>query len=89
MKIHPTTDRVLIKLEKPESVTKGGIIIPATAQEDTLTGVVVDFGPEVPAGTIAVGDKVLYDKFGGTPLTVDGEPHVIIRFPDVHSVISE
>jgi chaperonin GroES len=89
MKVHPTADRILIKQAPPETVSKGGIIIPQTAQEKALAGTVVEVGPEVPAGQIIVGNDVMYDKYAAVNIKVDGEDHVLVRYPDILTVISE
>jgi len=89
MKVRPLADRVMVKLEKSEAKTAGGIIIPDTAQEKTQTGVVVAVGPgtEKDAITVKSGDKVMYDKYAGTQIKVDGEDHLVLRMSDIIAVV--
>lgn len=86
MKIKPLGDRVLVKLEVGEEKTAGGIFIPQTAQEKTQTGVVVEVGADEVI-TVKAGDKVMYDKYAGTQVKVDGEEHLLLHFSDILAVI--
>jgi len=89
MKVKPLADRVMVKLEKNEAKTAGGIIIPDTAQEKTQTGVVVGVGPGTEKEKITVknGDKVMYDKYAGTQVKIDGEEHLILKMSDIIAVV--
>jgi len=89
MKVTPLGDRVMVKLEKNEAKTAGGIIIPDTAQEKTQQGTVVSVGPGTEKEKITVknGDKVMYDKYAGTQVKVDGEEHLILRIADIIAVV--
>jgi chaperonin GroES len=89
MKVKPLGDRVMVKLEKNEAKTAGGIIIPDTAQEKTQSGVVVAVGPGTEKEKITVknGDKIMYDKYAGTQIKIDGEEHLILRMADVIAVV--
>ena len=89
MKVRPLTDRVLVKLEKNEAKTAGGIIIPDTAQEKTQQGVVVATGPGTEKEPIHVkaGDKVMYDKYAGTQIKIDGVEHLILKMADIIAVV--
>ena len=93
MKVKPLADRVLVKVEEGETKTTGGIIIPQTAQEKTQTGVVVAVGPgkETEKGkepiTVSVGQKVMYDKYAGTQVKIDGVEHLIVKMSDIIAVI--
>lgn len=89
MKVQPLADRVLVKQEKSEAKTSSGIIIPDTAQEKTQTGVVVAIGPgtEKEKITVSVGQKVMYDKYSGTQIKIDGEDHLILKNQDIVAVI--
>jgi len=89
MKIKPLADRVLVKLEKNEAKTAGGIIIPDTAQEKTQQGKVVEVGPgtEKEKVTVKSGDRVMYDKYAGAQIKVDGEEHLILKMQDIIAVI--
>jgi chaperonin GroES len=96
MKIRPLQDRVLVKRVPEEEKTKGGIIIPDTAKEKPIEGkvIAVGSGKALEDGTIRkldikVGDTVLFGKYGGTDVKVDGEEHVILREDDILGVISK
>lgn len=94
-KIQPLSDRVVVKaLDAAEQQTKGGLYIPDTAKEKPSQGEVVAVGPGKISddGTrlemdVKVGDKVLYGKYSGTDVTVDGEELLILRESDVLAVI--
>jgi chaperonin GroES len=89
MKVKPLADRVVVRLEKSETKSSGGIIIPDTAQEKTQIGVVTAVGPgtEKEKITVTVGQKVLYDKYAGSPIKLDGEEHLILKNSDIVAVI--
>jgi chaperonin GroES len=89
MKVIPLGDRVMVKLEKNEAKTAGGIIIPDTAQEKTQQGIVTAVGPGTEKEKITVknGDKVMYDKYAGTQVKIDGEEHLILRMADIIAVV--
>jgi chaperonin GroES len=87
MKIKPLGDRVLVKLEESETKTAGGIYIPQTAQEKTQTGEVTAIGDDKDAITVKVGQKVMYDKYAGTNVEIEGKDHLIIKMPDIMAVI--
>jgi chaperonin GroES len=87
MKVKPLADRVMVKLEKNEAKTAGGIIIPDTAQEKTQTGVVVAVGTDKEVITVKVGDKVMYDKYAGTQVKIDQDEHLILKMADIIAVI--
>jgi chaperonin GroES len=89
MKVKPLADRVVVRLEKSETKSSGGIIIPDTAQEKTQIGVVTAVGPgtEKEKITVTVGQKVLYDKYAGSPVKLDGEEHLILKNSDIVAVI--
>ena len=89
MKVKPLADRVMVKLEKNEAKTAGGIIIPDTAQEKTQQGVVVGTGPgtEKEKITVKSGDKIMYDKYAGTQIKIDGEEHLILKMSDIIAVV--
>jgi chaperonin GroES len=89
MKVKPLADRVIVKLEKNEAKTAGGIIIPDTAQEKTQQGTIVEVGPgtEKEKITVKTGDKVMYDKYAGTQIKIDGVEHLILKMQDVVAVI--
>ena len=87
MKVKPLTDRVLVKLEKSETKSAGGIIIPDTAQEKTQIGVVVAVGDDKEVIKVKAGDKVMYDKYAGTQVKIGGEDHLILKMPDILATI--
>lgn len=87
MKVKPLADRVMVKLEKNEAKTAGGIIIPDTAQEKTQTGTVVAIGDDKDIIKVSVGQKVMYDKYAGTQVKVDGVENLILKFSDIIAVI--
>jgi chaperonin GroES len=89
VKIKPLADRVLVEAAAAEDKTAGGIIIPDTAKEKPQKGTVVAVGPgkkDEPM-TVKVGDSVLYGKYAGTEITVDGENYLIMRESDIVAVI--
>ena len=87
MKIRPLGDRVLVKQEESEEKSAGGIYIPETAQEKTQSGVVVAVGDDKDAITVKKGQKVMYDKYAGTTIKIDGVEHLIMKMPDIIAVI--
>jgi len=94
MKIRPLGDRVLIKRLESEERTKGGIIIPDTAKEKPVEGKVVAVGAgkvddsgKVRALDVKAGDKILFGKYSGTEVKIDGEEHLILREEDILGVI--
>jgi chaperonin GroES len=87
MKVKPLADRVMVKLEKNEAKTAGGIIIPDTAQEKTQQGVVVEVGDDAEVIKVKVGQKVMYDKYAGTQIKIDGIEHLIVKMADIIAVV--
>jgi chaperonin GroES len=93
MKIRPLQDRIVVKRLEGENKTKGGIIIPDTAKEKPIEGKVVAVGNgkvlkdgKVRPLEVHVGDVVLFGKYSGTEIKLDGEEHVLIREDDVLAV---
>ena len=93
MKIRPLQDRILIKRVDEEETTSGGIIIPDSAKEKPQEGQVVAVGPgktldsgEVAEPGVKPGDRILFSKYAGTDVTVDGSEHIIIREDDVLAI---
>ena len=96
MKIRPLQDRIIVKRIEEEEKTKGGIIIPDSAKEKPMEGEVISVGsgkilengtkqaPEVKAG-----DRVLFGKYSGTEVKIDGEEHLIMREDDILGVIEK
>ena len=97
MKIRPLQDRVLVKrLEEEVEKTKGGIIIPDTAKEKPLEGKVIAVGNgkiledgKVRPLDIKAGDTILFSKYAGTEVKIEGEDHLILREEDVLGVIEK
>lgn len=89
MKVKPLSDRVLILPNPAEEKTAGGLIIPDTAKEKPLAGKVVAAGPGTSEVKMEVkaGDQVLYGKYAGTELTVDGVEYLIMRQTDILAII--
>ncbi|MFA7471558.1 MAG: co-chaperone GroES [Spirosomataceae bacterium] len=91
VKVRPLADRVLIEAAPAEEKTAFGIIIPDTAKEKPQRGTVVAVGPgkkDEPM-TVKVGDTVLYGKYSGTELTIDGGEYLIMRESDIYAILSE
>ncbi len=94
MKIRPLGDRILIKRIKEEEKTKGGIIIPDTAKEKPQEGKVVavgkgkysDDGKLIPI-EVKAGDKILFGKYSGSEVKIDGEEHLIVREDDILGIL--
>ena len=87
MKVRPLADRVLVKLEKSEEKTAGGIIIPDTAQEKTQQGIVVEVGDDKEVIKVKAGQKVMYDKYAGTQVKIKDEEHLILKMSDIIAIV--
>ena len=95
MKIQPLHDRVLVKRIEEEEKTKGGIIIPDTAKEKPIEGIVVAVGSGKSEGEgnkkipldVKKGDRVLFSKYAGTDITIDGEEHLIMKEEDIIAIV--
>ncbi|MDD2462739.1 MAG: co-chaperone GroES [Desulfobulbus sp.] len=94
MKIRPLNDRILVKRLEGEEKTAGGIIIPDSAKEKPAEGEIVAVGPgklndagERVAMDVAVGDRVLFSKYGGTEVKLDGQDFLIMREDDILGVV--
>ncbi len=94
MKIRPLNDRVLVKRIEEEEKTKGGIIIPDTAKEKPIEGEVVAVGKgkvldngEVKGLEVKEGDRVLFGKYSGTDIKIEGEEYLIMREDDILGII--
>jgi len=95
MKVKPLNDRVLVKRMEEAQVTKGGIVIPETAKEKPIEGVIVAVGPgkmseQGQRMTLQVkeGDKVLFGKYAGQEIKVDGEDFLMMREEDILAIIA-
>ncbi len=96
MKIRPLNDRILVKRVEEETVTKGGLIIPDTAREKPQRGEVMAAGPGKMSEDgkrnppeVKAGDIVLFAKYAGTEIKIDGMEHVFMREDDILGVISK
>jgi chaperonin GroES len=96
MKIRPLQDRVIVKRLEEEGKTKGGIIIPDTAKEKPVEGIVVAVGKgkigedgELIKLEVKAGDKILFGKYGGTEVKIDGVEHIIMREDDILGIIEK
>jgi chaperonin GroES len=94
MKVQPLNDRVLVKRIEEVQVTKGGIVIPDTAKEKPIEGRVVSVGPGKmsDAGNrmplqVKAGDRILFGKYSGTEIKVEGEEYLMMREEDILAVI--
>jgi chaperonin GroES len=94
MTLKPLADRVVVKPSEAEERTKGGIIVPDTAKEKPVWGEVIAVGPgkvsddgkQIPM-EVKVGDRVLYGKYSGTEVTIDGEELLIMRESDIFAIM--
>ena len=93
MNIKPLADRVVIKSLESEEVTKGGIVLPGTAQEKPQMAEVVSVGPGgVVDGKeikmyVKAGDRIIYSKYAGTEIKMDGKEYIIVRQNDILAVV--
>jgi chaperonin GroES len=96
MKIRPLQDRVIVKRVAEEEKTKGGIIIPDTAKEKPMEGLVVAVGKGKTAEDgklikldVKAGDRILFSKYAGTEVKIDGVEHLIMREDDILGIIEK
>ncbi|ROR29600.1 co-chaperone GroES [Inmirania thermothiophila] len=94
MKLRPLHDRVIVRRTEEERTSPGGIVIPDTAQEKPIRGEVIAVGNgkllengEIRPLDVKVGDKVLFGKYAGTEVKVDGEEVLVMREDDIMAVI--
>lgn len=94
MNVQPLADRVIVKPMEAEEKTKGGIILPDTAKEKPIEGTIVAVGTgkvtddgKVVSLTVKVGDKVLYGKYSGTEITIEGDEYLIMRESDIFAIV--
>ena len=93
-KIKPLADRVIVKPQPAEEKSKGGIILPDTVQEKPIEGTIIAVGPgrvtedgkEVPMN-VKSGDKILYGKYSGTEVSIEGEDYLIMRESDIYGIV--
>jgi chaperonin GroES len=93
-KIRPLQDRIIVKRVQEEEKTKGGIIIPDTAKEKPIEGKVIAVGNgkvqedgKVRPLDVKAGDRILFSKYAGTEIKIDGDEHLIMREDDIRGVI--
>ncbi|MCH7773304.1 MAG: co-chaperone GroES [Bacteroidetes bacterium] len=94
LNINPLGDRIVVKPMEAEEKTKGGIILPDTAKEKPVEGSIMAAGPgrksddgKIVEMEVKVGDKVLYGKYSGTEVTIDGEEYLIMRESDIFAIV--
>jgi chaperonin GroES len=96
MKIRPLNDRILVKRLEEEEKTKGGIIIPDSAKEKPMEGkiIAVGKGKKTEDGKLVklevkAGDRILFSKYAGTEVNIDGVEHIIMREDDILGIIEK
>ncbi len=96
IKLKPLGDRVVVKPAAAEEKTAGGIILPDTVKEKPVEGTIVAAGPGKVADDgklvkleVMVGDKVLYGKYSGTEVTINGEEYLIMRESDIFGILGK
>ena len=95
MNLHPLEDRIVVRPSDSEATTASGLVIPDTAKEKPQQGDVLAVGPgrrsdntgEIVPMDVAVGDTVVYSKYGGTDITVEGEDLLILNARDVLAIV--
>jgi len=94
MKLKPLDDRVVIKQSEAEEKTSGGIILPDTAKEKPQIGKVIETGPgklldngKRAKMSVKKKDEVIYARYGGNEIEIDGEKYVILRESDIHGIV--
>ena len=97
MKLQPLEDRIVVRSSEPEETTVSGLVIPDTAKEKPQQGTVLAVGPgrrsehtgDLIPVDVAAGDTVVYSKYGGTEITVEGEDLLILSSRDVLAIVSK
>ena len=94
MKIQPLADRIMVKVLEAKDVTKGGIVLPDTAQEKPQEAEVVAVGKgkvsdegKTIAPEVKAGDKIIFGKYSGTEITMDGKEYLILKEEDILAII--
>ena len=94
MKIQPLADRIMVKVLEAKEVTKGGIVLPQTAQEKPQEAEVIAVGKgkisddgKVVAPEVKAGDKVLFGKYSGTEISIDGKDYLILKEEDILAIV--
>jgi chaperonin GroES len=96
MNLRPLEDRVIVQPAKAEEMTKSGLVIPDSAQEKPQRGTIIAVGPGKmkddgtrAAVDVGVGDTVIYSKYGGTDVKIEGEEYKILRADDIYAVVED
>jgi chaperonin GroES len=96
MKVKPLYDRILVKRLDTEEKTKGGIIIPDTAKEKPQEGKIIALGKgklledgSIRPLDVKVGNKILFSKYGGTDIQIEGEDYLILREEDILAIVEQ
>ena len=96
MKIRPLQDRILVRRVEEEQKTKGGLIIPDTAKEKPIEGEVIAVGTgkvldngKIHALEVKAGDRILFGKYAGTEIKVEGVEHLILREDEILGIVSK
>jgi len=94
--LKPLGDRIIAKATSAEEMTKGGILLPDTAKEKPQEGEVIAIGPgklldsgKLVTMDVKVGDKIIYAKYGGTEVKIEGEEYIILRQDDVLAILDK
>ncbi len=94
MKIQPLADRIMVKVLEAKEVTKGGIVLPDSAQEKPQEAEVIAIGKgkvtsegKVVAPEVKVGDKVMFGKYSGTEIKIDGKEYLILKEEDILAIV--
>jgi chaperonin GroES len=94
LNIKPLGDRIVVKPMEAEEKTKGGIILPDTVKEKPVEGTIVAAGPgrksddgKIVEMEVKVGEKILYGKYSGTEVTIEGEEYLIMRESDIFAIV--
>lgn len=94
MKIQPLADRIMVKVLEAKEVTKGGIVLPDTAKEKPQEAEVISVGKgkvsedgKTIAPEVKAGDKVLFGKYSGTEISVDGKEYLILKEEDILAIV--
>ncbi len=95
MQVKPLADRVIVKAIEEQEIKKGGIIIPDTAKEKPMEGEIIEVGPgrttedgKKITMEVKKGDRVLYGKYSGTEVSIDGKEFLIMRESDIFAVVN-
>jgi len=85
MKIRPLSDRIIVRPEAPKDKTQGGLIIPDTAKDKPQRGIIIAAGGDVKV--CKEGDEIIYGKYSGTEIEIDGTPYLIMRESDAFAIV--